>query len=162
VHHYVSGPTWLSGLHRWRPTLITVASILVLTNLFIWGWRWLNCKENELPIQLVGKVIDLQTAGPVEGASVYIKTSSGVDITEPGGFSTDSRGIFIINAQQPPHWGDKLVFYGKNCQSSQEIVLSNKLQLAQQYRPGEYTSIPIMLNIKLASCRADQTAPEAK
>jgi hypothetical protein len=131
---------------------------LALTSLSVCGWRWLN----QLPIQLIGKVIDLQTASPVEGASVYIKTSGGVDITVPGGFSTDSQGIFIINAQQPPHWGDKLVFYQHNCQFSQEIILNNNLLLSQEHHPNEYTSVPIMLIIKLASCRADQTVPDFK
>lgn len=117
---------------------------------------WNRC-DSELPAQIVGKIVDLQTAKPVEGASVYIKASNGVNVTMPGGFLTDSRGIFIVDVEQPAHWGDSLVIHTGNCQAAQEVVLSKKAQLVREDRLNEFSSIPLMLLIPINGCPAGQT-----
>lgn len=109
--------------------------------------------DSELPDEIIGKIIDQQTAQPVDEAKVIIKTSGGVDITRPGGHLSDSSGIFIIYTQRVAHWGDILVINRKDCPFSHELSLSKSLELAPEYRPPMFASKPLVLVIKVTACQ---------
>jgi hypothetical protein len=73
--------------------------------------------EQTVPLQssISGVLLDAKTREPVEGAQIRLVLPDGVDVTDNGDLTSDSRGVFVVTAKRRIRRSAVAMIYREGC-----------------------------------------------